>query len=76
MKDAHFLSYDAQIAHLREKGLMIRDETYARDVLEAIGYYELINGYKRLFKDTNNGPFRTGVCFEDILALYKCDENL
>ena len=76
MKDAHFLSYDAQIAHLREKGLMIRDEAYARDVLEAIGYYEPINGYKRLFKDTNNGPFRTGVCFEDILALYKCDENL
>ena len=76
MADSGFLTYDEQIAHLRAQGMTISDECHARDVLSSIGYYELINGYKPLFKGKTKGDFRAGVRFEDLLALYKCDENL
>ena len=34
-----FKSYDEQIALLRERGLIITDDVYARDVLKRMNYY-------------------------------------
>jgi abortive infection bacteriophage resistance protein len=46
----NFLTYEQQITKLRDdKGLIIADENEARKILEEIGYYSLIAGYKNLF---------------------------
>jgi abortive infection bacteriophage resistance protein len=45
-----FLTYAQQIAKLRDdKGLIVTDADEARKILEEIGYYSLIAGYKNLF---------------------------
>lgn len=76
-KTQRFLTYAEQIGLLRSQGLMIRDEAYAEQTLASVGYYELINGYKSIFKEKSGGSgYRPGTMFEDLTALYKFDENL
>lgn len=42
-----FLSFDKQIAHLKEnKNLTISNEEYAKEWLMQTGYFSLIGGYK------------------------------
>lgn len=52
MKKKGFLTYDEQIAFLREeKNLEIQDEEYAKKILFKTGYFPLINGYKEAYKN-------------------------
>ena len=76
MKEHRFLTYEQQVALLRSQGLIISDEKKAIQTLSNIGYYELINGYKRIFKKSGNGSYFQGTAFEDIHAMYQFDENL
>ena len=47
-----FLSFDAQINHLEHtKNLTIPDHDYAKKMLQQIGYFGLIGGYKTPFKN-------------------------
>ena len=72
-----FLTYEQQIDKLvNEKNLMISDEKFATDTLKRIGYFALIGGYKDLFKNSTTQKYKDGTTFEDIVALYKFDENL
>lgn len=72
-----FLSFKDQIEKLEnEKQLKIPDRAYAEQMLREIGYFSLIGGYKSPFKNSTTKKYRDGVSFEDILALYKFDENL
>ncbi len=72
-----FLSFDAQIEHLENnKNLTIPDKEYAKSMLKQIGYFSLIGGYKTPFKNSTTRKYKDGTTFEDILALYKFDENL
>lgn len=72
-----FLTYDEQITFLEEqKGLIISDKEYARRTLLKIGYFPLINGYKEIFKESNNDQFQRGTTFEDIYELYNFDNDL
>ena len=72
-----FLSFEAQLNKLEnEKGLVINNRTYAEKKLREIGYFGLIGGYKKPFKNPTTRKYRNGVTFEDIVALYKFDENL
>jgi len=71
-----FLTYEQQIEKLRDKGLLIQDETHAIDILTQIGYFSIINGYKTPFKDPANGQYKKGSTFEDIENLYNFDEAL
>ncbi len=72
-----FLSFDAQIAHLEtNKNLTIPDHDFAKSMLRQIGYFSLIGGYKTPFKNPTTKKYKDGTTFEDILALYKFDENL
>ena len=66
MKKKGFLTYDEQIAFLKEeKNLEIQDEEYAKNILFKTGYFPLINGYKEAYKITDiagrtifrKGPF-------------------
>ena len=72
-----FLTYEQQINKLvNDKNLIIADREYATDALKQIGYFALIGGYKELFKNPTTQKYRDGTKFEDIVALYKFDENL
>ena len=75
-KEKTFLTYDGQVALLKQQGMLVSDEAFAKDVLALIGYYELVNGYKAIFKRDHRGRYLSGTTFEELLALYKFDENL
>ena len=71
-----FMTYDQQIQKLKDKHLIVEDETSTKDVLHRLGYFTLISGYKDLFKNPTTRNYRDGTTFEDILALYHFDESL
>ena len=75
-REKHFLSYDDQITLLKQQGMIVSDELFAKEVLENVGYYELVNGYKTIFKPKGRGRYLPGTTFEELLTLYKFDENL
>jgi len=72
-----FFTIEQQIQKLeQEKGLLIPDHVYAKRILQEIGYFSLINGYKEPFKNPTTKKYRDGTTLNDIVALYKFDENL
>lgn len=72
-----FLTYEQQILILEsEKHLIVPDHDYAEKTLRQIGYFALIGGYKSPFKNPTTKKYRDGIVFDDIVALYKFDENL
>jgi len=56
--------------------LTISDHDYAKKMLRQIGYFSLIGGYKTPFKNPTTKKYKDGTTLEDIIALYKFDENL
>ncbi len=72
-----FLSFDDQLNYLENnKNLTISDHEYAKRMLQQIGYFGLIGGYKTPFKNPTTKKYKDATNFEDIVALYKFDENL
>ncbi len=72
-----YLSFNDQIKYLEEeKSLIINDRNYAKTMLQRIGYFGLISGYKTPFKNLTTKKYRDGITFGNIVALYKFDENL
>lgn len=77
MKKKGFLTYDEQIAFLKDKkNLEIQDEEYAKKILFKIGYFPLVNGYKEVYKNPVTNQFQDGITFEDIYELYQFDNDL
>lgn len=78
-----FSTLNQQLKILRSRGLEDVRPDNAKRSLEQIGYYTLINGYKRLFlKTDNNGKilhpekFQSGASFDYIKFLYNFDAEL
>lgn len=72
-----FFNYEQQLNKLKnEQQLTISNPAYAEEVLEKLGYYSLIGGYKNLFKHAASGKYIYGVTFEEIVSLYYFDEEL
>lgn len=71
-----FLDYKAQILHLKQKQLLIPNESLAIAALEKVSYYSLINGYKDIFKDPATNNFYSGIIFDAIYNLYLFDAEL
>lgn len=72
-----FLDYNGQVDKLaNEKGLIIADREYAIDMLTRISYFSLIGGYKNIFINPTMNKYKRGVKFEDIVSLYRFDEDL
>ncbi len=69
------ISIDEQIANLKEIGLIIEDENYAREILNNISYFRIIKAYSLRLKP-KNGTYEDGVKFEDITNLYFFNANL
>lgn len=70
-----FLDYEGQINKLLSKELEIKDKDKALEMLKRVGYYQLISGYKSMFKNAA-GYYMNGVEFNDIASLYYFDECL
>ncbi len=72
-----FLTHSEQLDYLVEaKGLAVPDRTRALDLLCRFGYFALIDGYKAPFKRPDGDKYRDGATFDDVVALFKMDENL
>lgn len=83
MEEKVFKTLDELITILTARGINIDDDSahaYAKRILEKNGYYNLINGYSKLFYDfpVQNGipKYRLGTTLEEIHALYQFDRVL
>lgn len=75
--EKRFLTHREQIDYLvSKKNLTVNNIEYAEEMLCRIGYFGLICGYKAPYKDPYTGNYLDGTTFEDIVSLYKFDENL
>jgi len=72
-----FLTYQQQLDKLEnEKGLLIPDRNIAEQYLKRIGYFALIGGYKKPFKNSTTRKYKDNTTFNEIVALYRFDENM
>ena len=68
------MTVDEQIANLREKGMIIKDEEFAKVFLNDVSYFRLIKAYSLGLK-TKNGNYDEKVQFEDVVSLYLFNSN-
>lgn len=75
-----FRTYDEQIEILKGRGMVIEDATVATEILANKNYYNIINGYKRLFLDPSstaeNEHYMKGTMLHEIDSLFLFDSNL
>jgi len=75
-----FKTYDEQIEILEGRGMKIEDATEATEILTNKNYYNIINGYKRLFLDPSstaeNEHYMKGTTLHEIDSLFLFDSNL
>lgn len=72
-----FLTYDQQANKLvSDKGLIVKDIEFAKEKLREIGYFSLIGGYKKPFRDPMTRVYIGNTTFEDVLAMYLFDRQL
>lgn len=74
------LSFEQQLAHLKQRGLLVDDETGSLRLLAAISYYRL-SGYWYPFRQRDEqgrvrSHFVPGTRFEQVVALYEFDRKL
>lgn len=74
------MTHNKQLKILRERGLIVPTGNPKR-VLEKVNYYNLINGYKDLFIDSDvpssiGERYKQGARFSEIHALYNFDNEL
>lgn len=70
-----FSSFDRQIEIICEK-IAIRDKDEAKEALKKIGYFQLMGGYKSLFRIPGTKKYKEGTSFEEIVSLYEFDVEL
>lgn len=71
---------EKQIEKLKSQGLIIENETLAKQYLEFYGYSNLIKSYRSPYMtgidETGTKCYKQGVTFNQILSLYTLDKNL
>lgn len=74
-----WLSVDEQLEKLRNRGLIIKDESAAHIALRSHGYYRL-SGYWHVFRQHSSGKvsdqFQKGTTFDKVLTLAEFDKSL
>jgi len=70
------LSFDGQIARLKERGLLVPDEAQARHYLGHLNYYRLCAYWLPFESDHSDHSFAKGASFDDVLNLYVFDREL
>ena len=76
--DIYYSTVDRQIEKLKQQGLIINDEKFAKSELQLYGYSNLIKSYRNPYTYLNNGVkmYRANVTFEQIWSLFILDKNL
>ena len=67
-------TFKEQLEILKNRGLIINDETSALIILKEINYYRL-SGYMLSFK-TKDDLFLSNITFENVYSIYKLDKQL
>ena len=70
------LSYAEQLAKLKQRGLVIRDEALFLELLEKKSYFRLSGYWYPFLSDKTNHIFKSGATFEDAYDIYLFDRNL
>ena len=68
------MTIEEQIKNLKEIGLVVADEEYAKKILNDISYFRLIKAYSLGFKGKNSN-YNVDVTFEQIVELYLFNAN-
>lgn len=74
-----YKTFEQQIEILKNRNLIINDESMAKEILTIHNYYNVINGYNELFccrDENNNEKFINGTTFDELYALYCFDREL
>lgn len=73
----HFLTFAEQIESLKyDKHIVIQDQQHALEILQRIGYFSLMGGYKQLFRVPFTKKYKPGTSLDEIVALYQFDAEL
>ena len=70
------IGYPQQIATLRQRGLVIADESYALRQLGIISYFRLASYWRPMEADKVNHIFKPNSTFENAVSLYYFDKQL
>lgn len=65
---------DEQIAILRKRGCVIKDENFARETLRYINYYRISNYFEPF--SISKHKYEEGTTFEKIMQIYEMDRKL
>ncbi len=77
MGEKIFIDTRTQIKLLKSRGLNIRNEKWAKQIIRYVNYYNLINGYKDPFLQSNKpDKYIPNSTLEEIYALYNFDRKL
>lgn len=68
------MTIDEQVENLKNIGLIVEDEKYAKKILNDISYFRLIKAYSLNLK-SKNGMYEDKVTFEQIVELYLFNAN-
>lgn len=68
------MTIEEQIANLKNIGLIVEDEEYAKRILNDISYFRLIKAYSLTLK-SKNGIYAENVSFEQLVELYRFNAN-
>lgn len=76
MSGKKFRNLEEQISIFVHRGMIIKDESYAKDVLLRENYF-FLSGYRHLFLDTKNPKnYKSGTRFEELYSLFLFDRQI
>ena len=71
-----FRSLEEQLEILKNKGLVINDESFCKDILLRENYF-FLNGYRRMFMKSNDkSRYIDGTTFEEVYSLFLFDRKI
>ena len=70
-----FKTLDEQIAILQDKGLVIDDIDYAKEILLRENYF-FLSGYRHLFLKNGTRKFLKGTNFRELYSMFSFDRQL
>ena len=80
MANKIFKNLDEQVEILRNKGLVIKDDNYTKEVLLRENYF-FVSGYRHFFIDSNNATnksknFLPGTTFDELYGVFNFDRRM
>lgn len=70
------IDIDQQVEQLLSRGLIIKDEPAAKELLRNISYYRLAGYWWPMQADKSNHLFKPGSTFDNVIAIYSFDREL